>query len=193
MLVKYTNLSDEALMKRLQNRDTKAFDVIYKRYYQKLYYFILKMTRNNKDVSNDIVQDVFYKLLNSPQKFDVNKKFHSWVFTVTANECRKHFRFPVHEDIENNNQNEIPEFTIEKLDLTAFKQKIDVLLEEVNDRQKEAFILRHQENFTLQEIAEIQDCALGTIKSRLHYTTKYLADKLEIYKTLIKTSDYGRL
>lgn len=193
MLVKYSNLSDEALMKRLQNQDIKAFDTIYKRYYQKLYYFILKMTRNNKNISNDIIQDVFYKILNSPHKFDINKKFHPWIFTVTANECKKHFRFPIHENLEDNFKGEIPEFTIEKLDLTVFKQKIDLLLEEVNDRQKEAFILRHQESFTLQEIAEIQNCALGTIKSRLHYTTKYLADNLEPYKTLLKTSDYGRL
>ena len=193
MLVKYTNLSDEALMKRLQNREIKAFDVIYKRYYQKLYYFILKMTRNNKDVSSDIIQDVFYKVLNSPHKFNINKKFHPWIFTVTANECRKYFRFPIHENIEDKTNVETSEFTIEKLDLTIFKRKIDVLLEEVNDRQKEAFILRHQESFTLQEIAEIQDCAIGTIKSRLHYTTKYLADNLKVYKTLLKTSDYGRL
>jgi RNA polymerase sigma-70 factor (ECF subfamily) len=151
------------------------------------------MTRNNKDVSNDIIQDVFYKVLNSPHKFNVNKKFHPWIFTVTANECRKHFRFPVHESIEDKTNVETSEFTIEKLDLTVFKRKIDVLLEEVNDRQKEAFILRHQESFTLQEIAEIQDCAIGTIKSRLHYTTKYLADNLEVYKALLKTSDYGRL
>ncbi|MDA9262161.1 sigma-70 family RNA polymerase sigma factor, partial [bacterium] len=63
--------------------------------------------------------------------------------------------------------------------------KMDKQLEQLSDRHKEAFILKHNQDFSLQEIAELQNCALGTVKSRLHYTTKFLAENLSQYKSML--------
>lgn len=182
--VTYKKLTDEALMKRLQNRDNKALEELYLRYYKKLYHFSIKMLNNDRETANDIVQDVFLKLVNSPEKFNLNKKFKSWFYTITANECRKIYRLKPFQsiegdkfaiDIQNNNQE----------DLSIFMKKLESQLEQLSDRHKEAFILKHNQNLSLQEIAEIQNCALGTVKSRLHYTTKYLAENLSQYKSML--------
>ncbi|MDB4088284.1 RNA polymerase sigma factor [Flavobacteriales bacterium] len=183
----YTKLSDEALMKRLQNRDNKALEELYNRYFKKLYYFSIKMLNNDKETANDMVQDVFLKLVDSPDKFNTEKKFKSWIYTITANECRKHYRLKpmrnidneeieitLHNEVENNSES-----------LSFFVQKMDKQLEQLSDRHKEAFILKHNQDFSLQEIAELQNCALGTVKSRLHYTTKFLAENLSQYKSML--------
>ena len=185
--VTYTKLSDEALMKRLQNRDNKALEELYNRYFKKLYYFSIKMLNNDKETANDMVQDVFLKLVDSPDKFNTEKKFKSWIYTITANECRKHYRLKpmrnidneeieitLHNEVENNSES-----------LSFFVQKMDKQLEQLSDRHKEAFILKHNQDFSLQEIAELQNCALGTVKSRLHYTTKFLAENLSQYKSML--------
>jgi RNA polymerase sigma-70 factor (ECF subfamily) len=182
--VTYTKLSDEALMKRLQSRDNKALEELYNRYYKKLYYFSLKMLNNDRETANDIVQDVFLKLVNSPDKFNLEKKFKSWVYTITANECRKFFRLKPTQNIEDQ-ELEIDTQDDNNESLSLFIQKLDNQLEQLSDKHKEAFILKHNQNCSLQEIAEIQDCALGTVKSRLHYTTKFLAENLSQYKSML--------
>jgi RNA polymerase sigma-70 factor (ECF subfamily) len=59
-------------------------------------------------------------------------------------------------------------------------------LEELSPEKKEAFILRYQEEKSITEIAEIQDCPEGSVKSRIHYTLKLLEKKLQHYHHLIK-------
>lgn len=180
----YTKLSDEALMNRLQNRDNKALEELYKRYYKRLYHFSIKMLNNDRETANDITQDVFLKLVNFPDKFNLEKKFKSWIYTITANECRKHFRLKPTKNIEEQEiAIDIQEDNRENLSI--FMKKLENQLEQLSDRHKEAFILKHNQNFSLQEIAEIQDCALGTVKSRLHYTTKFLAENLSQYKSML--------
>lgn len=182
--VTYKKLTDEQLMKRLQNRDNKALEELYNRYYKKLYHFSIKML-NNKEIANDMVQDVFLKLVNAPDKFDTDKKFKSWVFTLTANECRKHYRLKPAQTIDNQ-ELAIPILETDNQEqLSFFLQKLEHQLEQLSDRHKEAFILKYKQNCSLQEIAEIQNCALGTVKSRLHYTTKYLAENLSQYKSML--------
>lgn len=183
--VSYKKSSDEALMKRLQNRDNKALEELYHRYYKKLYHFSIKMLNNDTETANDIVQDVFMKLVESPHKFNLDKKFKSWVFTITANECRKLFRIKPMKTIEDKEFEISIEEENNSENLSLFMQKLDHKLEELSERHKEAFILKYNQDFSLQEIAELQDCALGTVKSRLHYTIKFLAENLSQYKSML--------
>ncbi|MEN8928797.1 MAG: sigma-70 family RNA polymerase sigma factor [Flavobacteriales bacterium] len=182
--VSYKKQSDEALMKRLQNRDNKALEELYDRYYKRLYHFSIKMLNNDKEIANDITQDVFLKLVKSPNKFNVTKKFKPWIYTLTANECRKHYRLKPTQKIYNL---EFEDMAAEnnKENLSLFMQKLDFQLEQLSEKHKEAFILKNNQNCSLQEIAEIQNCALGTVKSRLHYSTKFLAENLAQYKSML--------
>lgn len=169
-------------MKRLQNKDVKAFDELYQRYYSKLYGFVLKMMKYNKPASDDIIQEVFLKLYQFPERFDITKKFKPWVYTVVANDCQKTFRIKELAPL-----NEVEHFTTgfdmkNQANLTEFMQKLNIQLNQVSVEQKEVFILKHQGGLSLKEIAEVQNCALGTVKSRLHTVTKFLAESLEPHK-----------
>ena len=191
--VTYTKLSDETLMQRLQKGDNKALEVVYQRYYTKLLYFSIKMLNNNRETASDITQDVFLKLIETPEKFNTSKNFKSWIYAVTANQCRKIHRLIPTQNIEEKNL-ELTDQKIEiERDLSLFMKDLDRQLENVSDRHKEAFILKYNENFTLLEIAQVQDCPVGTVKSRLHYTLQFLSQQLTIHKNTLNTSGYERI
>ena len=190
IFVSYTKLPDEALMKRLQNHDIKAFDELYLRYYPKLYGYVLKIMKYDKPVSDDIIQEVFVKVFQYPEKFDINKSFKPWIYTVASNDCRKHYRRKELESIEHI---EIEMNQIEKepdIELSEFITRLNEQLNQVSMEQKEVFMLKHQAGFSLNEIAEIQNCALGTVKSRLHYVTKFLSEKLAPYKQRLLQNEF---
>lgn len=191
--VKYITLSDEALMKRLQNRDNKALEELYNRYFKLLYFFSVKMLNNNRELANDVVQEVFLKLVEHPEKFELSKTFKPWIYTITANECRKTYRLKPLMTLKDQEISFSESDKSNDTSLVLFMSKLDHQLNQVSERHKEAFLLKHVQNFSLQEIAEIQECALGTVKSRLYYTTKFLSENLSTYKTLLTSSDYERI
>jgi RNA polymerase sigma-70 factor (ECF subfamily) len=67
------------------------------------------------------------------------------------------------------------------IDAKFFKSALDKILEELPHEKKEAFILKYQEEKSITDIALIQNCPEGSVKSRLHYTIKLLESKLQIF------------
>jgi len=170
--------------------DTRAFSELYARYHKRLFHFMLKMLNNDDEKAQDLLQDLFLKIVERPNLFDVNRKFYSWVFTVAANMCRMQFRNHADERM-SPNQKEIAgisesEHLIHRLDGEMFTDRLEKSLEALTYEHRETFVLRFQEEFSLQEISEIMNCSLGTVKSRIHYTTRKLAMELEEFKPLLK-------
>lgn len=173
-------LSDEALMKRFQQGDQKAFDAIYRRYSKRLLHFMFRLLNHDEPVAQDKLHDVFIKLVEDPKKFDSNRNFKSWIFTVAANECRKHYRteptVSLEEDMLLPESNE--ETVLETMGSERFQQALKRELQHLSYEHRCTFVMRFQEGFTVKEISEIMGCSAGTVKSRTHYSLKILAGKL---------------
>ncbi|HHG84729.1 MAG TPA: sigma-70 family RNA polymerase sigma factor, partial [Bacteroidetes bacterium] len=75
------------------------------------------------------------------------------------------------------------------IDAKIFRERINAALERVDPDRRSVFLLRHREGLSLREIAEIQGCPLGTVKSRLHYMHQLLARKLADLKPEILSKD----
>tara|TARA_B110000285_G_scaffold121472_1_gene137340 strand:- start:1135 stop:1722 length:588 start_codon:yes stop_codon:yes gene_type:complete len=187
----YKNSSDEELMQNIQNNDYVAFEELHKRYSKRLLHFMYKMLNNDDERAQDLLQDLFLKIVERPEMFDTNKKFYSWVFTVAANLCRNEYRKPNFIDI-STDEYETSEFSksidglIAQFDAKVFSKHLGKALDHLEHEQKETFVLRFQEGFSLKEIAEIMECSLGTVKSRVYYSTKKLAKELEEFRPLLK-------
>lgn len=170
--------------------DTRAFDELYARYHQRLFHFMLKMLNNDREKAQDLLQDVFLKLVERPEMFDVNRKFYSWIFTVAANQCRKQYRMDYPERMMTHEKEisgmEENEDLIHGMDKNVFSERLEESLNGLSYEHRETFVLRFQEDFSLLEIAEMMNCSLGTVKSRIHYTTRKLANELNTFKTLLK-------
>lgn len=190
--LKYSIASDEALMFDLVNGQELAFDELYKRYSKRLLGYFIRMLNFDKNLAEDALQDLFLKIAEAPEKFDNTRSFKTWIFSVASNTCKNYYR---HKKIVSESKDEIF-YMIEtknedaflsaanKLDGAEFRKMLYELLNNLPAEKKEAFILKYQEEKTIAEIAIIQECPEGSVKSRLHYTIKLLEEKLKIFKPI---------
>ena len=186
---RFSVLSDEELMLHLCNGEVLAFDEIYYRYSKQLLGYFIRMLNFDKGLAEDALQDLFLKIAEGPEKFDASRSFKTWVFSIASNSCKNFYR---HQKVVANSKQELSylgekvnenEFLsmAAKIDAIEFRKVLDAALNDLSPEKKEAFILKYQEDKTIADIAFIQNCPEGSVKSRLHYTLKTLEEKLKIF------------
>ncbi len=180
------NVSDEQLMSSLQKGDESAFNILYDRYSDRILYYMYKMLRQDESKAQDFTQDVFLKVVEYSEKFDTNKNFKTWIFTIAANHCKNYFRSNKQMvELESSKASKLFQDSKEdEYDQKEFRNRLNSEVDKLSCTYKETFILRYKEDLKLKEIAEIMDCPVGTIKSRLNHVTGVLAEKLKAYRTL---------
>lgn len=187
---RYNKFSDEDLMVMIQKSDYAAFNELYNRYSKRLLHFMFKMLNNDDEKAQDLLQDLFMKIVERPHLFDSTKKFYSWIFTVAANMCRTHHRdnkvITVSADEFEVSRVKTTDELVSRIDAGMFSKHLNIALENLQYEHKETFLLRFQEGFSINEISEMMNCSLGTVKSRIYYTTRKLAMDLEEFKPLLK-------
>jgi len=190
---RFSIYSDEELMFYLSSGEVLAFDELYARYSRRLMIYFTRMLNFDKDLAEDALQDLFLKIAEHPEKFDRSRSFKTWIFSVASNTCKNFYR---HKQVVIQSQEEI--FYLDtkvsessflklanKLDAVEFRKMLEEILDELPPEKKEAFILKYQEEKTIAEIAFIQNCPEGSVKSRLHYTLKILEEKLHLFNPVM--------
>src|SRR4051812_47301468 len=89
--IKPLELPDEQLMQLICKGGRGAFETLYDRYFNKLVWFAQGFT-DDVQQAEDLVQDVFIKVIERPEKFDATKKFSTWIYVVTSNLCKQNIR-----------------------------------------------------------------------------------------------------
>jgi RNA polymerase sigma-70 factor (ECF subfamily) len=185
---------DEELMFYLSNGEVLAFDALYERYSKRLMVYFTRMLSFDKDLAEDALQDLFLKIAEHPEKFDRSRSFKTWIFSVASNTCKNYYRHKKvlqqsHEELfyrdTGVNENSFLRLA-NKLDAVEFRKMMEEILEELPREKKEAFILKYQEEKSIAEIAFIQNCPEGSVKSRLHYTLKILEERLHLFNPVIQ-------
>ena len=182
--------SDEVLMDFIMKGEVQAFDELYARYSKRLLVYFKRMLSFDKTIAEDALQDLFLKIAEVPERFDKSRSFKTWIFSVASNQCKNYYRHKKivsesAEEIKYMNEHLNDEAFIKaasKMDAVLFRTMLDEVLNSIAVEKKEAFILKYQEEKTIAEIAWIQDCPEGSVKSRLHYTLKILEEKLHLFK-----------
>jgi RNA polymerase sigma-70 factor (ECF subfamily) len=188
---KYHSFSDEELMNYLIKGDKLAFDEIYKRYAKVMLNYFKRLLWNDLEKAEDFVHDLFAKIIQKPASFDASRSFKTWFYSVANNMCKNEYKKQevrkntsytidlnfVAKDENKNVLNEVQD----RFFGDAFDQKI----KEMDLKHSEVFKLRHFEGLSIKEIAEILNANEGTIKSRLFYATKHLAESLKEFNPIL--------
>ncbi|MFZ1683307.1 MAG: sigma-70 family RNA polymerase sigma factor [Candidatus Zixiibacteriota bacterium] len=158
-----------------------------------LYRTALRMTKNEND-AEDLVQEAFAKAYRFWDKFEPGSNCRAWLFKIMTNifinEYRSKSRAPVAvnvDDIDDNflygqlAQNGSEDNPERQFFAKIFDDDVKKAIEELPDDFRMVVILSFLEGFSYQEIAEIADLQLGTVKSRLHRGRKLLQKKLFEY------------
>ncbi len=192
---KYELLTDEELMGQIVAGVTAAFDALYDRYSERMLYYFYRMLGRDEKQAQDFLQDLFIKIVEKPEAFDVKRKFSTWIYTLAGNMCKNEYRrLEVRRNgaviikRRNGNGSSLPRIESE-MDNEEFEKHLWATLDTLDETKKSTFLLRHQEHCSIKEISEIMDVSEGTVKSRLFYTTKKLAEKLSIYDPKNKANE----
>lgn len=176
------SFSDEALMQLLSSRrSNEALTELHARYAKKVLGFFLRMTRGDAFKSQDLVQDLFLRILEKHQLFDPSKRFYTWMFTIASNMVKTSFRDQKYHDLEEGNKvfDLHTEFSDNRLDKEVFRNMLKEAVENLEEHHRIVFILRYMEEMTVKEIGEIVQINEGTVKSRLFYATKKITEALD--------------
>jgi RNA polymerase sigma-70 factor (ECF subfamily) len=181
----YKKNSDEELMFQIGNGDNRYIKELYNRYSKRLLHYFYRMLGGDEAKAQDFLQDVFLKIIDKPKKFNQNMKFSTWIFTIASNLCKNEYRrLKVRETTKNDhNLGHHEQFemidVLKKIDQDGLEKAIQAELRNMDPVQSATFVLRFQENLSIQEISHVLNCAPGTVKSRIFYITKKLGNRLK--------------
>lgn len=172
-------LSDEELVKKFISGEVKCIDLLIDRHQQRIYSFIFLMVRQ-RDLAEDIFQDVFVKVIHSLKsgKYAENGRFTSWVMRIAHNLVIDHFRKQKNQQMVSNDQFSFDIFnhtrfsdqTIEdQLVYDQLLSDVASLVEKLPKSQKEVIRLRHYFGLSFKEIAEETNVSINTALGRMRY------------------------
>ncbi|MFW6206116.1 MAG: sigma-70 family RNA polymerase sigma factor [Gemmatimonadota bacterium] len=184
-------LADPQLAAATLAGETRAFTVLADRYHARLLNFIHRMI-GDRDRAEDLVQETFVRVHKHLHRYDQNRKFSTWAYTIAGNlaknELRNRSRNPLvlfqtlkknweadHRPLEWEDPRYRPDDLYRKRDLKA---KVDEVVAELPEHHREVFVLRELEGKTYEEIAEVTGVNLGTVKSRLNRARNAFAQKI---------------
>lgn len=181
----YLQHSDEALIALIDQGETAAFDELYRRYHQRLLHYFYRMLNRRQDRAQDLLQELFLKIIEHSSQISPQQRFSTWAFAVAHNMCCNEYRYQqVRRTVTEVDMDQFPallEDLDNLLDQQRFKEALLRELAQLDKDRRSTFLLRYQENFSLGEISDIMQCSLGTVKSRLFYTARHLARALNTF------------
>jgi len=180
--------TDEELIARFQNGDNYAFDLLVKRYKDPLMNFVFRFV-GDKNEAEDIVQETFLRLFKNKHYYKEIAKFSTWIYTIAGNlaktELRKRKRrklFSISHYMSTEKDYDIPdEKTSPESDTnTVITDKIiQNAIDKLSPKFKQVIVLRDIQGFSYEEIAEIVNIPLGTVKSRVNRARLKLQEDLQ--------------
>lgn len=186
--------ADLEIVRRVQAGDVAAFDQLILKYRERVYAIVYNMTSNREDAA-DLTQDAFIKAFQSIHRFGGQSSFFTWLYRIAVNSALTHLRksrIRAFFSLERVNTDEpvAREIISALTDKTGADRDTYVreLQEKLNDAMHKLSI-KHRTVVTLfeidglshQEIAEVMDCSVGTVRSRLHYAKQLLQAELQPY------------
>ena len=184
MFANHRTQPDEELMRLVQQGDERALAELYDRYSTKLVRYFHRMLWKDEEKAQDFLHDLFLKLIEQPQRFDAERIFTTWLYSSAFNMCKNEYR---RQSFRNGQSLDHDKIVFQPdADLQDFQRTLDASLREVDEADRNLFVLRYELDLPLAEIGKIMDCPEGTVKSRIFYLKKKLTRCLRDFNPAIQ-------
>jgi RNA polymerase sigma-70 factor (ECF subfamily) len=165
---------DADLISRVRKGDIEGFNSLVSRWEKRVFNYLLRLT-GNPDDSLDLSQDVFLKAYQNIRKLDDTARFGPWLFRIAHNEAYSSFR--------KRRPEVAPEETFFERQIAPgmaidLSLAVSGALEHLTPEQREAVVLKVYQGFKFDEMAEILECPVSTVKSRLYTALELLKTEL---------------
>ena len=180
--------TDLELIDLVKNGDDHAFEILYDRYSRAVMGFVYRIMQND-ELAAEIVQETFVRVWDRCDSFQTGKgKFTSWMFGIARNLAIDKYRKLKIRPEAAQNESELLQMELapsdqprveEKVDSSLQRDKVQTVLQELPDNQREIIELAYFQGFTHREIAKNTGIALGTVNSRARRALIKLGSLLE--------------
>ena len=184
---------DSLIVRQVQAGDVAAFDQLIKKYRERVYGVIYNMVSNREDAA-DLTQDSFIKTFQSIHRFQGQSSFFTWLYRIAINSTLTHLRkarlrsFFSFEKIhdEDHSAELINQLTDKKgadreLFVKELQEKLNEAMLKLSIKHRTVVTLFEIDGLSHEEIAEVMNCSVGTVRSRLHYAKQLLQAQLQSY------------
>ncbi|MBT8127324.1 MAG: RNA polymerase sigma factor RpoE [Gammaproteobacteria bacterium] len=190
---------DQALVERVQNGDSRAFDLLVQKYQNRIAKLIARFVRNPADVQ-DVAQEAFIKAYRALPNFRGESAFYTWLYRIAINTAKNHLvavgrKSPSYavdvQEVEKYDASEwLKEYATPERELLADEIQVTVnnALEVLPPDLREAITLREIEGLSYEDIAQVMDCPIGTVRSRIFRAREAIDEKLQ---TIVDSSSHN--
>lgn len=189
-------MTDEKLVECVKKGNVDAFEDIVKRYENKVYGIIFHMMKNQNEVE-DLAQEVFLKVYKNLDKFKGESSLYTWIYKITVNLCldelkkRKNVIYldekitvgdgEIDKELPSNERSQEEQYEDKEL-----KKNLHRCINKLPDKQKMMIVLRDIKGFSYDEIAEITNNKIGTVKSQINRARLKLKELLDKEGTFLE-------
>jgi RNA polymerase sigma-70 factor (ECF subfamily) len=162
-------------MLQVRDGDVAKLGILFERHHAKLYNFLVRVT-NRRDSSEDLVQDVFFRILKYGHSFRGEAPFTVWMYQLARNAATDHFRkwkneMPLEGAEDTPDQDPAPDDSLVRDEKSELLKKALALL---SPEKREVLVLSRYQELKYEEIGAILNCPVGTVKARVHRALKDL-------------------
>lgn len=170
--------ADVELVRRVQAGDTRAFDLLVQKYQHKILHLIGRYV-HDPVAAQDVAQEAFIKAYRGLRNFRGDSAFYTWLYRIAINtaknflvtESRRTPDYEVNaEDAEHlNGESGLKEYATPERELLSeeIKRQIFKAMEDLPEDLRSAIVLRELEGMSYEEIAQVMECPIGTVRSRI--------------------------
>lgn len=171
---------DTQLVLLAQAGNKEAFDELVRRYGKRVYHSAYSFLRNVDDAS-DIVQEVFLRAYRSLGTFDPRRALFPWLYRITRNLCINRVRKSSNREATIPDENMLKADSEDPLSLVVREEQqrdLAAAVERLPEKHRQIIVLKHFQDCSYAEMAEILDVPIGTVMSRLYNARTKLRDML---------------
>ena len=170
------SLSDEEIMLQVSNGELDMLTILFDRYHLRIFNFFNQMVRN-KDVSEDLTQDVFLKIIKYKTSYNEGN-FAAWIFTIARNIFSSHYQKTKKERTNEIDDDRITDES-DDFNLSNRNEEITHLqkaLLKLNENDRELIIMHRYQEIKYEQIAKIIGSSEGAVKVKMHRALKKLKE-----------------
>lgn len=180
---------DSFLLERLKKGDMACFEALYQKYSGRLYNFVLKMSKGDFYMAEEIVQRVFVKIWEIHPQINIDGSFSSFLFTISRNMFLNMLKTKLQEALYHDYamvNDEFADNPVEKeIEYKFLEEQINKLIDQLPPARRQVFVLSRMKNMPNKEIAALLDISENTVESQLNKALRYMRQNLVPYYKVV--------
>jgi RNA polymerase sigma-70 factor (ECF subfamily) len=169
-------MDDSEVMARVREGRVEMLAILFERHHRQLFSFFLRLTRQ-RGISEDLVQDVFLRVLKYRQSFRPESPFLPWMYRIARNAHMNHLRCQRPELSLDQQLEDVPDagdMQDLRLERADHEDLLKVALERLPIGKREVLLLSRRPDLSYKDLAELLECTVGSVKVQVHRALKDL-------------------